>query len=73
MNPQVILLDEDVNVTSLFDLHPNRQERGVNERFLHLYVYPVWFFIFRLTTATQYDHESKLKEWFWIWNLGFGW
>lgn len=31
MNAQVILLDEGVNVTILFGLHTNRQERGVNE------------------------------------------
>lgn len=74
MIPQVILLDEGVNVTSLFDLHSNRQESGINERLFHLYTCPICFFIFRLTTATLYEHElhSKLKECFMVWNLGFG-
>lgn len=48
MIPQVILLDENVNVTSLFDLHSNRQESGINERLLHLYTCPIWFFYFQI-------------------------
>jgi len=68
------LINEGVSVAALFDLHRNGQEWQVNERSKHLYIGPVKFFIVRLTTATQCEHQfhSKLEECFRVWSLFFG-
>lgn len=44
MIPQIVLPDE--GMTTLFDLHPNRQEWEVKERSVHVYICLVRFFLF---------------------------
>lgn len=45
MIPQIVLPDE--GMTTLFDLHPNRQEWEVKERSVHVYICLVRFFYFQ--------------------------
>lgn len=84
MNPQVFLLDvKGVNVTSLFDLHPNRQEKGSKWKvvpFVHIsslgfhfqinYSNPIWAWV-------PLQTEGILGFGIWVlvvdWNFVFVW